>query len=105
MTLESQYKLYIEQNPNHSHWTYVEWLRWHSDQIAEAIKSLEITISDDFQIGPDGAYEATDEFELYERYCDQFVGHADIPSYEWFLHELKNNSAFKEKYGKSNNRI
>ena len=57
MTLESQYKLFIESNPENSHWTYHEWLKWHSDKLAESIKNINPVVSDDFQIGPDGAYE------------------------------------------------
>jgi hypothetical protein len=50
-TLETQYKNYIQENPT-STLTYDEWL----DK-----RLWEIYVSDDFQIGPDGAYEATEE--------------------------------------------
>ena len=71
-TLETQYKTFVETNPTKSHWTYIEWLKWHSEQIAEAINNIEPTISDDFQIGPDGAYEVTEEWELYQQYLQQY---------------------------------
>ena len=67
MTLESQYKLFIEENPENAHWTYVEWLKWHSNKLAESIKNIDPRVSDDFQIGPDGAYEATET--TYGPYC------------------------------------
>ena len=61
-TLETQYKLFIEKNPDCSHWTYQQWLDWWSYSIKEAIEEgFEPKISDDFQIGPDGAYEHTEE--------------------------------------------
>jgi len=69
MTLESQYKLFIESNPENSHWTYHEWLKWHSDKLAESIKNINPVVSDDFQIGPDGAYEATED--IYSPYCQE----------------------------------
>ena len=61
-TLETQYKLFIEKNPDCSHWTYQQWLDWWSYSIKKAIEEgFEPKISDDFQIGPDGAYEHTEE--------------------------------------------
>lgn len=50
-TLETQYKNYIQENPT-STLTYDEWL----DK-----KLWEIYVSDDFQIGPDGAFEYSDD--------------------------------------------
>ena len=49
-TLETQYQNYLKENP-HSLLTYDEWLNY----------IWEPYISDDFQIGSDGAYEHTDE--------------------------------------------
>lgn len=40
MTLESQYKQFIEQTPEKAHWTYQEWLEWHSDKLGESIKNI-----------------------------------------------------------------
>lgn len=61
-TLETQYKLFLEKNPDCSHLTYQQWLDWWSNEVKEAIKNgFEPTISDNFQIGPDGAYEHTEE--------------------------------------------
>jgi hypothetical protein len=53
-TLQTQYKNYIQENPT-STLTYDEWL----DK-----KLWEIYVSDDFQIGPDGAFERTDDEDL-----------------------------------------
>jgi len=50
-TLQTQYKNYIQENPT-STLTYDEWL----DK-----KLWEIYVSDDFQIGPDGAFEYSDD--------------------------------------------
>ncbi len=69
MTLESQYKLFIESNPENAHWTYQEWLKWHSNKLAESIKNIEPRVSDDFQIGLDGAYEATEDND--STYCQE----------------------------------
>ena len=39
--------------------------------------------------------------DAYKNYCSQpqFVGHEDIPSMEWFVNEIKNNSKFANKFG------
>jgi hypothetical protein len=68
MTLETQYRLYVENNPKNSHWTFVEWLKWHSDNLAKTIEEIDPKVSDNFQIGPDGAfeYEESDWIELDE---------------------------------------
>jgi hypothetical protein len=61
-TLETQYRLFIERNPDSSHWTYDEWLSWHSKWLAESIhRDIDPIVSDNFQIGPDGAYEHEDD--------------------------------------------
>lgn len=44
----------------------------------------------------------TSTFDLYQKYKDEFTGYEDIPSYDWFLHELRFNDKFREKYGKNN---
>ena len=38
-TLETQYKLFLEKNPDKAHWTYQEWLDWWSNVLEEAIKN------------------------------------------------------------------
>ncbi len=88
-TLETQYKLFLEQNPDKYYWSYTDWLRWHSQWLADSIKNIDPTISDDFQIGPDGAYEATEEFELYQKYRDEFAGYEDVPGYDWFAYTVE----------------
>jgi len=55
-TLETQYKNYIQENPT-STLTYDEWL----DK-----KLWEIYVSDDFQIGPDGAFEHDDDISDWD---------------------------------------
>ena len=55
-TLETQYKNYIQENPT-STLTYDEWL----DK-----KFWEIYVSDDFQIGPDGAFEYDDDISDWD---------------------------------------
>ncbi len=37
--------------------------------------------------------------DAYKNYCNQFLGHEDIPSKEWFIGEIKNNSDFAKKFG------
>ena len=56
VTLETQYKNYIRENPT-STLTYDEWL----DK-----KLWEIYVSDDFQIGPDGAFEYGDDISDWD---------------------------------------
>ena len=127
-TLETQYKNYLKENPE-STFTFEEWSDWkfsnmelpppHNglrpiDEYAEELSDWDVTlmdgleneppyVSDDFQIGPDGAYEATEEWELYQQYRDEFAGYEDVPGYDWFVNELKTNEKFKNRYGKSNN--
>ena len=80
-TLETQYKNYLKENPE-SAFTFEEWSDWkfsnmelpppHNglrpiDEHAEELSDWDVTlmdglenepyVSDDFQIGPDGAYE------------------------------------------------
>jgi len=55
-TLQTQYKNYIQENPT-STLTYDEWL----DK-----KLWEIYVSDDFQIGPDGAFEHDDDISDWD---------------------------------------
>ena len=54
-TLETQYQTYLKENPT-STLTYDEWM----DQVWEPI------VSDNFQIGPDGAYEYTDDISDWD---------------------------------------
>lgn len=83
-TLETQYRNYLKENPE-SLFTFEEWSDWkfsnmelpppHNglrpiDEYAEELSDWDVTlmdglenepyISDDFQIGPDGAYEHSD---------------------------------------------
>jgi hypothetical protein len=83
-TLQTQYKNYIQENPASS-LTYDEWLNK---------KSWEIYISDDFQIGPDGAFEYNDKgnFKIEERELTY------IERYKyWFLHNFETGMEYCEE--------
>lgn len=56
-TLQTQYQKYLKKNP---HISYDEWLDMLSDKFLTIIRHDEPRVSDDFQIGPNGAYEHTD---------------------------------------------
>lgn len=66
MLLESQYKQWLTENPG-QYLTYEDWFKQWGD-----INNLPIDfwepyvpfVSDDFQIGPNGAYEHTNEHEI-----------------------------------------
>ena len=80
-TLQTQYKNYLKDNP-YSKLTYEEWLKELSVSLAEGAKEelndWNVTlmdgleneppyISDDFQIGPDGAHEHVEySIPIYE---------------------------------------
>ena len=53
-TLETQYQNYLKENPT-STLTYDEWM----DK-----KLWDIYVSDDFQIGPDGAFENLSDWDV-----------------------------------------
>ena len=56
-TLQTQYQNYLKKNP---HISYDEWLDDLSKRFLTIIKHDEPKVSDDFQIGPNGAYEHSD---------------------------------------------
>lgn len=58
-TLQTQYKNYLKNNTD-SNLTYDQWLDQLSKNLAEVVLQHHPYISDDFQIGPDGAYEHQD---------------------------------------------
>jgi hypothetical protein len=62
-TLETQYKNYLENNPD-SKLTFEQWIDQTFSPIPEVIANLQsITppyVSDNFQIGPEGAFEYED---------------------------------------------
>jgi len=37
--------------------------------------------------------------DAYKKYLNRFVGHEDVPSIEWFSHEITHNEEFAEKFG------
>jgi hypothetical protein len=64
MMLESQYKQWLLENPDH-YLTYDEWFKkW--GEINGLPINFEPVISDDFQIGPDGAFEYSDDIEDWD---------------------------------------
>lgn len=56
-TLQTQYQNYLKKNP---HISYDEWLDDLSKRFLTIIKHDEPKVSDDFQIGHNGAYEHSD---------------------------------------------
>ena len=56
-TLQTQYQKYLKKNP---HISYDEWLDELSKRFLTIIQHDEPKVSDDFQIGPNGAYEHSD---------------------------------------------
>lgn len=64
MLLESQYKQWLTENPDQQ-LTYDEWFKqW--GKINNLPIDFEPFISDDFQIGPDGAFEYSDDIEDWD---------------------------------------
>ena len=59
-TLETQYKNFLKENPT-SKLTYDEWMDQKFSVMPEIIENIKPRIppyvSDNFQIGPDGAFE------------------------------------------------
>jgi hypothetical protein len=81
-TLETQYLNYLKENQN-STYTFEEWKNWFSDKLKNAtinvdedLHDWDVTlndgledepyISDNFQIGPDGAFEHEETFPFEE---------------------------------------
>jgi len=61
MTLESQYKRFLLENPD-SELTYEEWLKEpYIFKFRNIPEGFEPTVSDDFMIGPDGAFEYNED--------------------------------------------
>lgn len=59
-TLETQYENFLKENPT-SKLTYDEWINQKFSAIPKVISNLQPMtppyVSDNFQIGPDGAFE------------------------------------------------
>ena len=58
-TLQTQYKKYLEENPDKP-LSYVEWFSKWIELNGLPIE-FDLLVSDDFQIGPDGAFEYEDQ--------------------------------------------
>ena len=83
-TLKTQYKNWILKNPN-SQFTYVEWFLKFNEihNLPSDMSVWDVTlmdglenepyVSDDFQIGPDGAYEHTDDMTPREKASELIV--------------------------------
>ena len=37
--------------------------------------------------------------DAYKNYSDHFIGYEDVPTKEWFINEIKNNTAFAKRWG------
>ena len=142
-TLETQYRNYLKENPE-SAFTFEEWSDWkfsnmelpppHNglrpiDEHAEELSDWDVTlmdglenepyVSDDFQIGPDGAYEHIEDsvsiideaYENYENayYKGQAFGYKKLNDNEFspdlkilkeeFINKCKTDSEFSQKWG------
>ena len=82
-TLETQYWNFLEKNPS-STLTFEEWKQKWADDIRPIIEELN---------------NRPNEWYLYQKYRGEFAGYEDVPSFDWFKHELANNEKFREKYG------
>lgn len=59
--LEKVYKLFLKQNPE-SNLSYEEWINENIlPNLDYVVMNSNPYVSDDFQIGPDGAYEHKDD--------------------------------------------
>ena len=58
-TLETQYKNWLEKNPNEQ-LTFIQWYKSFSEIYGLPIEGNP-TVSDDFMIGPDGAFEYNED--------------------------------------------
>jgi len=84
-TLETQYWNFLEKNPK-STFTFEEWKQKWADDMKPSFDKLN---------------NPSVEWKLYQNYVNTFIGHEDIPSFEWFKHELENNKEFSERYGET----
>lgn len=111
-TLESQYKMFLEQNPDKYYWSYTEWFRWHGAKLGESISRIDPIVSDDFQIGPNGAYEHTEEKQYKtkdmakviiefdrEEEAEELRTALDGHKYKHFIWELDQKLRSVSKYG------
>ena len=66
-TLETQYQNYLKENPTPT-LTYDEWISMRFSTPSDVIHSLQPMtppyVSDDFQIGPDGAFEDLSDWDV-----------------------------------------
>ena len=99
-TLESQYKMFLEQNPDKYYWSYTEWFRWHGAKLGESISRIDPVVSDDFQIGPNGAYEHTEEKQYKTKdMAEELRTALDGHKYKHFIWELDQKLRTVHKYG------
>jgi len=64
--LETQYQNYLKENPD-SQLTYEQWIELKFKTPPDAISGgFQPTVSDNFQIGPDGAFEYDDDISDWD---------------------------------------
>jgi hypothetical protein len=76
MTLQLLYKKYLEDNPN-TYCTYEQWLEFMSNNS----RDIDPIVSDDFQIGPDGAFEYQDNETTWDDIFNDIENklHSELP--------------------------
>lgn len=74
--LNTSYKKYLEDNPN-SYCTYEQWLLFMN----EKNNNIDPVVSDNFQIGPDGAYEHEDNEMTWDDIFNEIENklHSELP--------------------------
>jgi len=78
-TLQTQYQNYLKKNP---HIGYDEWLDELSKRFLTIIQHDEPKVSDDFQIGPNGAYEHSDRDIKFQKTLWRVSEHLQNVSYK-----------------------
>lgn len=76
MTIQSLYEKYLKDNPN-TYCTQEQWLEFMTKQS----KNIDPVVSDDFQIGPDGAFEYQDDEITWDDILNEIEInlHAELP--------------------------
>lgn len=100
------YSTFMNVDDNEFHRLRLKYLGSSEDLEQYVLKKIEnLTYRIENLVDEEVSKKSDDEpttFELYLKYKDEFAGYEDVPSYDWFLHELRFNDKFREKYGKNN---